>query len=111
MATILTSEQIEALRAVDTPTVCNAIERFGVRGRVEGFLGMDIRSLTPELGTMLGYAVTVTVDSTTPDVPAPPESWRQWIEAMAACAISWSSNVWVSTALRPALCPRTAIRG
>ena len=84
MATVLTLEQIETLRAVDTPTVCNAIERFGVRGRVEGFLGMDIRSLTPELGTMLGYAVTVTVDSTTPDVPAPPESWRQWIEAMAA---------------------------
>jgi len=84
MATVLTLEQIETLRAVDTPTVCNAIERFGVRGRVEGFLGMDIRSLTPELGTMLGYAVTVTVDSTTPDVPAPRESWRQWIEAMAA---------------------------
>lgn len=84
MATVLTPEQIEALRAVDTPTVCNAIERFGVRGRVEGFLGMDIRSLTPELGTMLGYAVTVTVDSTTPDVPAPRESWRQWVEAMAA---------------------------
>ena len=83
-AKILTPEQFEALRAIDTPTVCNAIERFNVRGRVEGFMGMDIRSLTPEFGTMLGYAVTVTVDSTTPDVPAPAGSWRAWMEAMDA---------------------------
>jgi 4-hydroxy-4-methyl-2-oxoglutarate aldolase len=80
----MTHEQIEALRAIDTPTVCNAIERFGVRGRVEGFMGMDIRCLTPDFGTMLGYAVTVTVDSTTPDVPAPSGSWRAWMEAMDA---------------------------
>lgn len=84
MRNMLTVEQIAALRAIDTPTVCNAIERFNVRGRVEGFMGMGIRCLTPELGTMVGYAVTVTVDSTTPDVPAPPGSWRAWMEAMEA---------------------------
>jgi 4-hydroxy-4-methyl-2-oxoglutarate aldolase len=84
MTKVLTPQQIEALRAIDTPTVCNAIERFNVRGRVEGFMGMDIRCFTPELGTMVGYAVTVTVDSTTPDVPAPPGSWRAWMEAMDA---------------------------
>jgi regulator of RNase E activity RraA len=84
MTNRLTPEQIEALRAIDTPTVCNAIERFDVRGRVEGFMGMDIRCLTPELGTMVGYAVTVTVDSTTPDVPEPPGSRRAWMEAMDA---------------------------
>jgi regulator of RNase E activity RraA len=84
MTKVLSSEQFKALRAIDTPTMCNAIERFDVRGRVEGFMGMDIRCLTPELGTMVGYAVTVTVDSTTPDVPAPPGSWRAWMEAMDA---------------------------
>ena len=84
MATELTPEQMEALRSIDTPTLCNAIERFQVRGRVEGFLGMDIRCLTPELGVMVGYAVTVTVDSTTPDAPADPASWRAWMEAMEA---------------------------
>jgi 4-hydroxy-4-methyl-2-oxoglutarate aldolase len=76
-------EQIAALRAIDTPTVCNAIERFGVRGRVEGFTGMDIRCLTPELGTMVGYAITVTVDSTTPGVPYDKAAWEGWLRAMA----------------------------
>ena len=69
MAMHLTLEHIEALRAIDTPTICNAIERFGVRGPVEGFLGMGIRCLTPDLGIMVGYAITVTVDSTTPGIP------------------------------------------
>ncbi|HAL62540.1 MAG TPA: hypothetical protein DCP08_09070 [Chloroflexi bacterium] len=78
----LTSEQIEALKAIDTSTVCNAIERFGVRGSVEGFFGMDIRCLSPELGTMVGYAITVTVDSTTPGVPQSNEAWHAWLKAM-----------------------------
>ena len=82
--TKLTDEQIAALKAIDTPTVCNAIETFKVRGRVEGFFGMDIKCLFPEMGTMLGYAVTVKVDSTTPDVPRDDEVWKQWVLAMEA---------------------------
>ena len=68
-AVVLSADQLAALRALDTPTVCNAIESFKVRGRVEGFCGMDVRCLSPELGVMVGYAVTLTVDSTTPDAP------------------------------------------
>jgi len=62
---VLTAEQLEALRQIDSPTVSNAIERFGVRPRVEGFAGWDLRCQFPELGTMLGYAVTCTADTTT----------------------------------------------
>ena len=80
--TPLTPEQIAALKAIDTPTVCNAIETFNVRGRVEGFLGMDIRCLLPGLGAMVGYAVTVTVDSTTPGVAPSSQAWRAWLTAM-----------------------------
>jgi regulator of RNase E activity RraA len=79
----LTDEQLSALRELDTPTICNAIEHFNVRGRVEGFLGMDIRCLLPELGSMVGYAVTATVDSTTPGAKQANEAWRAWVEAMA----------------------------
>lgn len=82
--TTLTDEQMEALKAIDTPTVCNAIEAFKVRGRVEGFFGMDIKCLFPEMGSMVGYAVTVKVDSTTPDVPRNNEAWKQWVLAMDA---------------------------
>lgn len=82
--TRLTADQIQALKAIDTPTVCNAIETFNARGRVAGFMGMDIRCLFPELGVMVGYAVTVTVDSTTPDAPRDERAWREWVLAMHA---------------------------
>jgi 4-hydroxy-4-methyl-2-oxoglutarate aldolase len=77
-----TPEQIAALQAIDTPTVCNAIEKFGVRSEVNGFMSMDIHCLTPEFGTMIGFAVTVTVDSTTPTVPKSSEAWTAWLRAM-----------------------------
>jgi hypothetical protein len=51
-------EQLEALRQIDSPTVSNAIEHFGVRPRVEGYAGWELRCAFPEQGTMLGYAVT-----------------------------------------------------
>jgi regulator of RNase E activity RraA len=81
---ILSKEQIEALKAIDTPTICNAIESFEVRGRVEGFTGCDIACLTPELPPMFGYALTVTVDSTTPGIPRDNEVWKAWVRAMEA---------------------------
>ena len=82
-STVLSAEQMAALRALDTPTVCNAIESFKVRGRVEGFLGMDVRCLSPQLGVMLGYAVTLQVDSTTPEAKQDDQVWRAWMQAMA----------------------------
>jgi 4-hydroxy-4-methyl-2-oxoglutarate aldolase len=80
----LTAEQIQVLRGIDTPTVCNAIEVLNVRGRTNGFPGMDIRCLFPELGPLVGYALTVTVDSTTPDVSRTDQVWREWVLAMQA---------------------------
>lgn len=80
--TSLTHEQLQALQAIDTPTICNAIETFKVRGRMDGFLGMDIHCLFPELGTMVGHAVTVQVDSTTPDVKGDDAVWREWVQVM-----------------------------
>ena len=61
----LTAEQLDALRQIDSPTVSNAIEDFGVRPRLEGFAGWELRCAFPEMGTMVGYAVTCTADSTT----------------------------------------------
>jgi len=81
--TPLSSDQLAALRALVTPTVCNAIEKFKARGRVEGFFGMDVGCLSPQLGVMLGYAVTLKVDSTTPDAQQDDRVWRAWMQAMA----------------------------
>lgn len=79
---ILTSTQIEELKSIDTPTICNAIELFKVRSAVTGFTGMDIRCLFPHFGTTVGYALTVTVDSTTPDATRDNNVWIEWVRAM-----------------------------
>src|ERR1043166_1124958 len=65
MAATLSPEQFEELRAIDSPTIANAIEYFTVRPRVSGYCGSNVRCLTPEAGFMLGYAVTCRGDSTT----------------------------------------------
>ena len=80
----LSTAQLEALRQIDTTTVCNAIETFQVRGRVEGFCGLDVRCLSPELGVMVGYAVTLTVDASTPGAASDSRVWVDWMQAMDA---------------------------
>lgn len=82
MPTILFSELLEELRKIDTPTICNAIEAFRVRPRTLGYMGMDIRSLFPELGVMVGYAVTATVDSMTTSRVHDMEKRFQFYEAI-----------------------------
>ncbi len=54
----LTTEELESLRRYNTPTISNAIELFNVRPRDTGFLPHFIRCLLPELGVIVGYAVT-----------------------------------------------------
>ena len=54
----LSPEELEALRRYDTPTIANAIETFDVRPRTAGFMSPEIKSIFPDLGVMIGYAVT-----------------------------------------------------
>ncbi len=77
----LSPELLDRLRAIDSPTISNAIEVFDVRDRTEGFTGNDIKCLFPELGVMLGYAVTAVCD----DQPGPllgRRAYFQWLEAI-----------------------------
>ncbi len=60
---------VSALAAIDSPTVANAIERFGVRPRTEGYADRNLRCQFPARGSMAGYAVTCTADSTTEGRP------------------------------------------
>lgn len=52
---------IDALRKYSSPSVANAIETFDVRPRHQGFMSSEIRCLFPELGPMVGYAVTALI--------------------------------------------------
>src|SRR5688572_1895772 len=64
MNVALTPDQLHLLRITNTPTISNAMEKLGIRDRNEGFTRGNIRALFPDLGVMVGYAVTVTMRST-----------------------------------------------
>ena len=66
MSNPVSESDLEALRQIDTPTICNAIEPLQVRSNTRGFMGWDIRCMFPEFGVMVGYAVTATLDTMTP---------------------------------------------
>lgn len=51
-------DAIEALRKKSSPSVANGIETFNVRPRNQGFVSSEIRALFPELGPLVGHAVT-----------------------------------------------------
>lgn len=67
----------------DTATVSNAIEKFGVRDPTEGYASRDVECYYPELGTLVGFAVTCTVDSTTRG-PRPPSRLAELIDLVEA---------------------------
>ena len=56
---------VEYLKTVDTPTLSNAVELLRVRPQNEGFAPCRLRCLFPELGRMVGYAVTAHVETMT----------------------------------------------
>lgn len=66
----LTKEQLAALEQFDTPTICNAIEGFGVRARTEGFTRPELkmRAVLRER-PMVGYACTGVISARHPAQP------------------------------------------
>jgi len=77
MSEPLTRDELDALRAITTPTVANAIETFNVRPRNEGFMEPSVRCIFPELGAMVGYAVTAKIAARERAAkPLPP--WEMW---------------------------------
>ena len=63
---IVGAETLEALRALDTCDVANAIESFDVRLRNEGYTDPNLHCRLPHLPPMVGYALTMRVRSASP---------------------------------------------
>jgi 4-hydroxy-4-methyl-2-oxoglutarate aldolase len=59
-------EDFDLLRITNTPTIANAMEKLGIRDRMRGFTRGNVRAMFPDLGVMLGYAVTVKIRSARP---------------------------------------------
>jgi len=52
---------IDTLKKISSPSIANAIETFNVRPRNQGFMSSEIRCLFPELGPLIGHAVTAVI--------------------------------------------------
>ena len=63
---------IDVLRKISSPSVANAIETFNVRPRHQGFMSSALRTLFPDLGPLVGYAVPALIRAE----PAPREGHR-----------------------------------
>jgi 4-hydroxy-4-methyl-2-oxoglutarate aldolase len=62
----LSPEVLEKLRGLDSCTVSNAIERFDVRLRNDGFVSGTAQCRFPHFSPMVGYAVTGKVRTSSP---------------------------------------------
>lgn len=83
MPSDLSPELREKLLSVDSPTVSNAIERFKVRPRREGFMGPQITCRFPDLGRIVGYATTCTIVDFDEHHPPDPAERFKWMESIA----------------------------
>ena len=87
MSEPLTDAELEALRAITSPTVANAIETFDVRPRNEGFMDSTIGCMFPEQRPLVAYAVTAKIAARVrPESALPP--WEMW-KSMEAMPKPW----------------------
>ena len=63
---LISNEDLERLQNITSPIICNAIESFKVRDDTDGYATSELKCMRPELKPMVGFAITVSVDSTTP---------------------------------------------
>jgi regulator of RNase E activity RraA len=62
----ITAETLTKLAQFDTPTISNAIELFDVVPRNRGYMDQRIKSIFPELPSMVGFAATAAFRSDAP---------------------------------------------
>ena len=65
-ATVLTDDELDALRQLDTPTVCNALEITSPQRRGSYFTVAPLLCAFPDLPPMVGYARTGTMRARMP---------------------------------------------
>ncbi len=85
MPQAISSATLAALRAIDTPTICNVIELFARQPRHTGYMNARIRANFPELPVIVGFAATVTCRCSSPP-PDAGDGYSQLDEQVARFA-------------------------
>lgn len=75
---MLTKTQIDELKQFDAPTICNAIEFFGIRSCIDGFMLPGLKQMAGDHETIVGYAATAKISSMKPS--ADPGIFMRYLE-------------------------------
>ena len=78
--TDLSPEQMESLRQLPSPSIANAIETFNIKPRNEGFMLPTVRCIFPDMGNMIGYAVTAVITANSPASSHMNVSRTEWVD-------------------------------
>lgn len=77
-ARALSDAQVAYLKSIDSPTIANAVETFKLRDRTDGYIGGSVASLFPDLGVMVGQALTVKMANPSGDAAGRDGYWAMW---------------------------------
>lgn len=76
---------LEELRQLDSCSVANAIETFGVRLRNTGFTDSSVRCIFEDLPPLVGYAATIRIRSSDPPMEGDSYYYRlDWLDHLIA---------------------------
>ena len=65
---ILSHSELLKLKRWNTPTIYNGWEMISQHERMAGFFNIDpVTDFMPEMGPMVGYAITVKIEPSNPD--------------------------------------------
>ncbi|MEI7525177.1 MAG: RraA family protein [Mariniphaga sp.] len=79
---MLSLSDLLKLKRWNTPTIYNGWEQITTRERTSGFNLEETRDFMPEFGPMIGYAVTVTIQPSTPG--SNPNAWAEYRNYIAS---------------------------
>lgn len=72
---------LEKLRQLDSPTVANAIETFGLRLRNSGFADSSVRCIFEDFPPLVGYAATIRIRTAEPPMEGDSYYYRlDWLD-------------------------------
>ena len=79
---------LEELQQLDSSTVANAIEKFGVRLRNSGFADSTVRCIFEDLPPLIGYAATVRIRTSEPPMDGDSYYYRlDWLDPLLSIPI------------------------
>ncbi len=81
-ATPIDPELLETLRLIPSCSIANAIETFDIMPRTAGFMGPEIKSVFPNMGHMIGYAVTAKIVADAPPSPRMSVPRTDWVDSI-----------------------------